>query len=155
MRTLEPLILLKSVINDVSIARRSAVTRLKDMLQYCSIIFGNVKARFSDTLPTRSQRDFNSDNCGVGGIERLENQNLFGAGMPDTAHAIATQWTRWLWPTAVAGLLLGAVVGGMALHAGAESQATALVRIHPARRPGPDHGRDRSSRRLTAKLHFR
>lgn len=50
--------------------------------------------------------------------------------MPHTAKVVILRGMSRLWPAACAGVLLGAAIGGLALHAGTESEATALVRLH-------------------------
>ena len=99
------------------------------MLQYFSIIFGNVKARFSDTLPTRSQRDFNSDVRSGRDRTPREPEPLWSRN--------ARHRTRHCHPVDKVAMADGRRRSttrrrgrGDGAARRAESQATALVRIH-------------------------
>jgi hypothetical protein len=50
--------------------------------------------------------------------------------MRKNARAIVSRWTTPLWPATLAGILVGAAIGGLTLHASSASEATALVRIY-------------------------
>src|SRR3954452_2212734 len=50
--------------------------------------------------------------------------------MRKTARVIVSRWTTPPWPATLAGILVGAAMGALTLHASGVSEATALVRIH-------------------------
>jgi hypothetical protein len=51
--------------------------------------------------------------------------------MRKNASAFFARWVSRLWPVTLAGLIIGAAIGGWAMLGGGESQATALMRIYP------------------------
>ena len=51
--------------------------------------------------------------------------------MRNNVRAVFAKWVWPLWPVTMAGLVIGAAVGGWAMHSGGESQATALIRMYP------------------------
>ena len=52
------------------------------------------------------------------------------SGMRNNVRAVFARWVSPLWPITIAGLLVGAVVGGWVMQGGSESQATASVRMY-------------------------
>ena len=50
--------------------------------------------------------------------------------MRKNARTIVSRWTTPLWPATLAGILVGAAIGGLTLYPSSASEATALVRIY-------------------------
>src|SRR6476620_4453410 len=50
--------------------------------------------------------------------------------MSKNARAFVSRWTTPLWRATLAGILVGAAIGGLTWHASSASEATALVRIY-------------------------
>jgi hypothetical protein len=50
--------------------------------------------------------------------------------MRKTARAIVSRWTTALWPATLAGILVGAIIGGLAFQANSAVEATSLIRIY-------------------------
>ena len=98
---------------------------------------GNEQRSSTDTICARPEGRHQDVRKFVAGCAtQVGNPQNVGAGMRTIARAIIFRWTTPLWPVTLAGLLLGAAIGGLALHASSESQSTALLRLYQP--IGPD-----------------